>query len=197
MVKRSKFLTVMFACLPGAGHMFMGFMKLGVSFMVLFFGLFAIAVFLGGFLSFLSYPILLMVPIVWFYAFFDCINKRFCSDEQFQALEDYYLFSDTAALPRFQNLPFKILQTRVFRTVVGVLLILSGIKMLIQNFLGACGWFYDNPMYPFFSNFISALPEFAISLVIILLGIWLIVGKRREYRRDYTEIKELTNHHEQ
>ncbi len=35
--KKSKFLTFVFSMLPGAGHMYMGFMNMGVSFMSAFF----------------------------------------------------------------------------------------------------------------------------------------------------------------
>ncbi len=34
--KKNKFMTVVFSFIPGAGQMFMGFMKLGTSFMSLF-----------------------------------------------------------------------------------------------------------------------------------------------------------------
>ena len=47
MVKRSKFWTVVFSFLPGAGHMFMGFMKQGTSIMVAFFGLYLVSSWLG------------------------------------------------------------------------------------------------------------------------------------------------------
>ena len=43
--KKSGFWTFVFSLLPGAAEMYMGFMKMGISLMGLFFGLFII----GGF----------------------------------------------------------------------------------------------------------------------------------------------------
>ena len=58
--RKSKFLTVIFSCIPGAGQMFMGFMKLGVSLMGLFFLIFVAANLTG--LGFLLY----LAPVLWF-----------------------------------------------------------------------------------------------------------------------------------
>ena len=41
--KKSKFLTFIFSLLPGAGEMYMGFMKMGVSLMAEFFGIIFLA----------------------------------------------------------------------------------------------------------------------------------------------------------
>ena len=45
--KKSGFWTFIFSLLPGAAEMYMGFMKMGVSLMGLFFGLFIIGGFFG------------------------------------------------------------------------------------------------------------------------------------------------------
>ncbi|NLK38108.1 MAG: hypothetical protein GX299_08500 [Epulopiscium sp.] len=64
-MKTNKFFTFVFACIPGAGHMYLGMMKKGILLMSIFMGLGGITAFMGMgfFLSFL--------PVIWFYAFFD------------------------------------------------------------------------------------------------------------------------------
>lgn len=194
--KRNKFLTVLFACLPGAGHMYMGFMKLGLSFMCLFFGLIALVCLIENILYLDVVAVLFVLPIIWFYSFFDCINKRFCSDEAFQALEDHFLFTDNIQLPKFHG--FSIFKTRAPRMVTGAMLLLGGINMLVRNLLRLLemdNW--DNLVYRVLVRILNYLPQVAISIGIILLGIWLIMGKRREIQAEYQEIKELTDHHEE
>ena len=62
--KKSGFWTFMFSWLPGAGEMYMGFMRMGLSLMGLFWGIIALSIFFNaGFL-------MLIDVIVWFYGFF-------------------------------------------------------------------------------------------------------------------------------
>lgn len=77
MQKRSKFLTVVLSCIPGVGHLYLGLMTRGFSFMVAFFGWITFVGFLtvaSGQESFLV--LLLVLPILWFYSFFDAIHLR-------------------------------------------------------------------------------------------------------------------------
>lgn len=69
----SPVLVFLFSLLPGAGHMYMGFMRRGLQLMVLFFG----TIWLGS----LSMPLgfsdllgMLAAPVVWFYSFFDSLG---------------------------------------------------------------------------------------------------------------------------
>ena len=69
-MRKSGFLTFLFSLLPGAGHMYLNMMKKGVCIMSLFFALWGVGAFLR--LDFLQ----LLLPVVWFYAFFDVMNIR-------------------------------------------------------------------------------------------------------------------------
>lgn len=175
MTKRNKFWTVIFACLPGAGHMFMGFMKMGLSLMLLFFGWFAVS-------SFLRLEALyFIVPVIWFYAFFDCINKAFCSDETFAALEDHYVFEKY-----MQNKPSFDLGNK--KKLVGTCAILLGVYLLIQNVLSMVTRYvniYDNDvLYNLVYMVRDFLPQGIIAGVIIVIGARLIMGKKRELDDD-------------
>ncbi|KNF07501.1 hypothetical protein CLPU_16c00570 [Gottschalkia purinilytica] len=67
----SKFWVTIFSFIPGAGHMYLGLMKKGLQFMVLFFGVLAI----GSVLNTESAAFIIS-SIVWFYSFFDCYHSR-------------------------------------------------------------------------------------------------------------------------
>ena len=195
MRKKNKILTFLFACIPGAGHMYLGFMKMGLSFMTLFFLIMGLAALADNILYVLTGPILMILPVIWFYTFFDCINKNGASDEEFASYQDHFLFTDIPELNQLKWNP-NLFHSRVPRTVVGFILLLSGISMFSRNMLWMLGWDYDNLIYRILSRFFDYLPQVAISLAVIALGIWLIAGKRRELKREYQEIKELSEHHE-
>jgi len=195
MRKKNKILTFMFACLPGAGHMYLGFMKLGLSFMTLFFGVCGLVYLVNELIYFLTGPIVMILPVIWFYSFFDCINKNGTSDEEFAAYEDHFLFTDVAEL---QNIDWKFnfgfLTSKAPRIAIGFIILISGVSMLCRNMLSMIDWYYweqleviRNILYSLFNR----LPQLAISVAIIALGIWLIGGKRKELKHEVKEIKAL------
>ncbi|MDD3140341.1 MAG: hypothetical protein PHX08_15405, partial [Lachnospiraceae bacterium] len=84
--KKNGFLTFVFSCLPGAGEMYMGFFKQGVSIMSLFFLLIFVSSWMNmGALMYIS-------PVIWFYSFFHANNLHSLPDEEFYAIEDTFLF---------------------------------------------------------------------------------------------------------
>ena len=91
-MRKSRILTFLFALWPGAGQMYLGYMKRGVSLMLLFCLLMAISSFTGfGVFIFL-------LPIVWFYGFFDTINLRSMSYE-FLPQDDFLFHLDSINAP--------------------------------------------------------------------------------------------------
>lgn len=84
--KKSKFLTFCFSVIPGAAQMYMGFMKMGVSLMALFSLIIIFAVWLNqGVLA-------VFCVIAWFYSFFQANHLASLTDEEFNEIEDAYLF---------------------------------------------------------------------------------------------------------
>ena len=173
MVKRNKFWTVVFSFLPGAGHMFMGFMRQGTSIMVAFFGIMALASWLGlGELS-------LLAPVLWFYSFFDCINKRFSTHEQFVQMEDKFLFEDWFKSKKGINLGR-------YNVVISVLLIVVGVYMVFKNMWNSI-WHLlpiDSVLLNFAGGLLDSLPQIAIGVLIVIIGIKLITGKKKEMKDD-------------
>lgn len=168
--ERSKFLTFVFSMLPGAGHMYMGFMKMGLSLMSAFFFL----VFLSNFFSMGS--LLFVTPLIWFYSFFDCMNKRYSTDEEFLLLEDNYLFS-LDELVKIDKGMFK-----KHSLIAGILLVFTGIYLIwnniINSLLGRMNM--SDELINLINNVTSIAPQIIIGIVIIVVGAKLIIGKKKE-----------------
>lgn len=175
--KKSEFWTFCFSCIPGAGQMFLGFAKEGVSLMIVFFFLFS----LGSWCNLDA--VIFLAPVVWFYAFFDAMNKNSLPDEQFEQLEDHFLFVD--GTDDFKGFPFK-----KYRKVIAVVIIILGLNLLMHNVLSileTAGFVVSYELYQIFFNFV---PQVVIGLLIIGAGLYLIIGKKHTLEQNWTEIKE-------
>ncbi|MBU3092928.1 hypothetical protein K2F40_13435 [Clostridium sp. CM028] len=168
--EKSKFLTFSFSMLPGAGHMYMGFMKMGLSLMAAFFFL----IFLSSWLS--IGPLLFVLPLIWFYSFFDCMNKRYSTDEEFLLLEDNYLFS-LDELVKIDKGMFK-----KHSLIAGILLVFLGIYLIwnniINTLLGRMNM--SGELYSLINDVTRMAPQIIIGIVIIVVGAKLIIGKKKE-----------------
>ncbi|MDE7051315.1 MAG: hypothetical protein K2O92_00170, partial [Lachnospiraceae bacterium] len=110
--KRNQFFNFFISCVPGAGQMYQGFLKRGTSLMTIFF----VEIFLAGIVN-IDW-ILLGLPVIWSYSFFDSMNTNSLSDEEFSKIEDRYLFTN-------ENTTFKIPQSKI-RIPAAILLIFMG-----------------------------------------------------------------------
>lgn len=172
--KKSPFLTFCFSCIPGAGQMFLGFFKEGISLMTMFFGIIAITDWL--YLDRFN----IVAVVVWFYAFFDAMNKNSMPDEEFEKLEDHYLWIDN-----LQEMP-KI-STGKSKKIVATFLIVFGIYMLCNSAIAAlanAGIFIS---YEINELLLHYIPQFIVALFIIILGIRMIMGKKESLKYDDVE----------
>ncbi|MGH4122076.1 MAG: hypothetical protein ACREV6_03975 [Clostridium sp.] len=166
--ERSKFLTFCFSLLPGAGHMYLGFMKMGLSLMAAFFFL----IFLSSSLSIGT--LLFFLPLIWFYSFFDCMNKRYSTEEEFLLLEDNYLFS----LDEFAKIDKGILKKHSLWS--GILLLLFGAYLIWNNIINSLASYMPDGVYRVINNITRVAPQIIIGVAIIVVGAKLIIGKKRE-----------------
>jgi TM2 domain-containing membrane protein YozV len=166
--KKSKFLTFCFSLLPGAGHMYIGFMKMGLSLMAAFF----FVIFLSTWLD--IGPLMFVLPLIWFYSFFDCMNKRYSTDEEFLLLEDNYLFS-LDELVKIDKGIFK--KHSLF---AGILLVLLGGYLVWNNIMHSLLGFIPYEVYSAINDLTRVLPQIIIGVAIIAVGAKLIIGKKRE-----------------
>lgn len=169
--KKNKVWTFLFSLLPGAGEMYMGFMRQGISLMGLFFGL----IFCGAFLD--IGIIWIFLPIVWFYSFFNVHNINSLSDEEFYALEDEYIF------PLGQWFPKKKWGNQEKKAVAIAMIVLGASILWVQ----AVEWirYYIRPWLPegvdgLLISVFEALPQLVIAFALIVVGVKMIKGKKAQ-----------------
>lgn len=168
--KINGFLTFVFSLLPGAGEMYMGFFKQGISIMSAFFML----IFVSSWLN--LGPLMFILPVLWFYSFFHVHNLASLRDEEFYSIEDKYVFDyDNNKLQAMfgQNKGRRILA--IVLIILGVSAVWDILMDVLESFLMALGmnmdWFY---------RISYKVPQCAFGIAIIMLGIYLIKGKKEE-----------------
>ncbi|MBR1391163.1 MAG: hypothetical protein IJ567_06955 [Lachnospiraceae bacterium] len=164
--KKNGFLTFCFSLFPGAGEMYMGFMKMGVSLMAVFLAII-------GLMEWLEIPALAFLAVlVWFYSFFHVHNLRGLDDEEFYAVEDRYLFSALTEENSGQKL------TQTYRKVIAIVFIIIGVVCLWQGCYNILRIFDLPGIVYVIGN--RLIPQFVVGIAIIALGIFLIRGKKQE-----------------
>lgn len=170
--KRNGFLRFCCSLLPGAGEMYMGFMKMGLSLMTTFFGIIvAAAIFEIG-------PLAVLAVIAWFYSFFHVHNLAGLPDEEFYAVEDDYLFHLGGEGEKGKSF------VQRYHTVIAAVFILLGI-MLIWNSLF---WIIANAVpreVVWIINEMSyRLPKLLAGIAIVAAGIYLVHGKKKSMEEE-------------
>jgi len=166
--KKNKLITFFVSLIPGAGEMYLGFYKTGISIMALFWG--DIALF-GSLIP----PMLYLLPVLWFYSFFHTHNLNHMPDEEFYALEDDYLFHMSAHDMRSF--------TMQYRKPLALLLILIGLNMiwdhLSSSFWRLSQWLgISSVLFSILHDWIQAIPQLAAAFLIIWAGWKLIQDKK-------------------
>lgn len=163
---KSKFLTFIFSLMPGAGQMYLGLMNRGASMMGAFFGIIALATVLH------FEAILFILPILWFYSFFECINKWSLTVEELSYLDDKMIFnlklSDDLNMKKFFS------SQNVF---AGGIVVFIGVTLLYNTLVKDLIWRLDKYL-PGIRIIADKLPALVISIIIILIGLRLISGKK-------------------
>lgn len=170
--KKNSFFTFCFSFLPGAGQMYMGFMKRGVTLMSAFWTL----IFLSTWLN-LS-PLLFAMPVIWFFAFFDTFNLRAMPDDEFYAMEDNYLL-----IPDFIKGKTKLLQSK-FLNIFALVMIIIGFSILWNNFIGFIEYYLPDSLSYAIYRISRYFPQIVVGVAIIALGLYLISGKKKELNEE-------------
>lgn len=158
------------SCIPGCGQMHQGYMKRGVSLLLAFCGIFAVAIFLEiGALA------VLMLPI-WLYAFFDSYNLRGQISDGF-APADEFLFG----LSDMDSVKLSAL-CRKRHSIIGWCLVALGVWILYTT---AADWLFELLDQFFYDSWwlhrilVYDIPRVIVTAGIILLGVWFIRRPRR------------------
>ena len=176
-MKKNGILTFLFAFVPGAGQMYQGYMKRGLSLITLFF-----LCIMAGML--LLDPLALTALIVWMYSFFDTFNLRAQFIAGTAPADDYLVHFNTkdARLTLFFRDSHKL---------VGWALIALGAMVAYQNIimrvLGDVMWRWgqNNPFFRAVYLMLDELPQIVACVALVVCGLWLVRGpKGKKVHRD-------------
>lgn len=166
--KKNGFITFCCSFLPGAGEMYMGFMKMGLSLMGLFWALICLAAMLN------IGPIIFVTIVVWFYSFFHVHNLAGLSEEQFAGVKDEYLFHvDTV----FEMEKGKV---QKYRKGFAAVLIIMGALLLWNGFTDICYSYLPDYIVRVLRNIGYSVPQMVVGAAIIVGGFYMIRGKKKE-----------------
>lgn len=176
--KKNRFLLFCFSFLPGAGEMYLGFMKMGLSLLSVF--AFAVIITVYSNIGVMGFAAM----VVWVYGFFHANNLGSLNDEEFYRMEDEYLFG--IGEKDMDSIKDSIMGK--YRKVFAIILIVFGISMLWQTFCRFLRYMVGSDYYwKYIADFVSTIstdvPRMVIALLIIWFGVKLIRGKKEELDR--------------
>lgn len=168
--KKNSFFTLVFSFMPGAAEMYMGFMKNGLSLMGIFTLGFIIPVVLR-----VNDVFILPVIVVWFYGFFHARNLAACKEDIFQELTDVYIWEEFGQGRQLQ------IASHTLRKWAAVILIVSGAVVLWENVTGIIYRLIPNWMWDYLAPLIDSIPRIVTAILLIVIGIKMVMGKKEEY----------------
>lgn len=170
--QKKGFWLFIFSLIPGAGELYMGFQKKGLSLMLIWWGCIAGCAYLG------FDAILFLLPIIWFYSFFQVHNLKSLSEEEFHSVEDKFLFPTEGFI---ENKKTFVMQ---YRNIIAIVLIVLGISGIWDIFTVWLRNFLPGEIYEYIEMFGYQLPTIAISIIMIVIGVKLVKGKKEELAKE-------------
>ncbi|HEU4964258.1 MAG TPA: B-box zinc finger protein [Bacilli bacterium] len=147
---KSGFLTILFSCLPGLGHYYLGMQKRGLNLMILFF----LIIFLNTIVpNALQFPLAIAIPILWFYSQFDALKYRTMINDG-ETVEDVPLFPQLARLVTASSFGWIL-------AAIGVIALLNSVLNLVP---------YDYQLR-------EAMKDVVMAIVLFVAGFWILKGK--------------------
>ena len=163
-------LTLLFAFIPGAGQMYQGYMKRGLSLVLMCCAIGAVAM--------LFSPIAFFLLVVFMYSFFDTLNLRAQIAMGNAPEDDYLVHLD----PKDKRLARMLLDSH---KLVGWALIVFGVLIVYQNLVMEAlnevlwRWGRDSVLFRAFYLVMERLPDVAVCVALIVCGVWLVRGPRK------------------
>lgn len=117
---------------------------------------------------------ILFAVLVWFYSFFHARNLASCKEEEFQALTDEYVWSSL-----IEGKEIKITNPSL-RKWGAIILIVYGVTQLWHTVARWIYYLIPEHMWETASMFVDEVPQILVALVIIIIGLKLIAGKKEE-----------------
>lgn len=180
--KKSRFWLFIWSLVPGAGEMYLGFMKMGVSLMLGFALLIMVA-------AITNIGALALFPIVMYvYSFFHANNLGTLSDAEFYEMKDQYLFG-MEGLDSMEKMRAGI--STKYRKAAAIVLIVIGVIMLWNMAFDLLVDIFGNTLLlKQIRFFMNRMPRAVIAVAVIWIGIGLIRGKKVEYIEDEQDIQD-------
>ena len=170
-MKKNGILTLLFAFIPGAGQMYQGYMKRGLSLVLM-----AAAISMA---AMLIPPIAFALLVVFMYSFFDTFNLRAQISMGIAPEDDYLVHFD----PQDKRLARMLMDSH---KLVGWGLIALGAIVFYNNIimrvLGDVMWRWgqDNPVFRAIYLMLDALPQIVVCVALIVCGMWLVRGPKNK-----------------
>ena len=168
---KSRGLAVFFGLLPGAGHMYLGKMMKGLT------GIIALASVLE------MGVIILALPVLWFYAFFDNLNLAGLTAEERAAVPDELFFGLLSGK--------ELKNTSIFRkrnVALGVCFIAAGVIMLVnmtlRYLLDALSRIFQTMNLAWLWSLYYSLPRIVVAVIVIVLGVYFVRGGKKKAPAD-------------
>ena len=179
-MKKNGILTFLFAFVPGAGQMYQGYMKRGLS-LITMFCLFIMA----GMMTGLD-PLIMGCLIVYMYSFFDTFNLRaqIVADN---APEDDYLVHINWQDKRMQQ--FMMDSHKLLGWGLIALGAMAAYENIIMRVLGDVMWRWgqNNPFFRAVYLVLDELPQIVACVALVDCGLWLVRGPKGKKNRKKPE----------
>ncbi|HJI70619.1 MAG: hypothetical protein UDW72_10240 [Acutalibacteraceae bacterium] len=183
MNKKNKILFFLFSLIPGAAHMYIGLVKRGLVIML--------ALVAGAGLAMMADTpaFLLVLPVLWFYSFFDAWNKYHLPEEKLTKVQDDFLFFLNAMPENVRSDPrFKKVASANVLKVGGIVAIIAGAYLIWdQIIVRVLIRLLSDTGAEILSQISYKLPQVAVAVILIVVGIKLISHKKRELERKNNE----------
>ena len=180
-------LTFFFAFVPGAGQMYQGYMKRGLSLITMFCLIFAAGTLLN--------PIIVGCAIVWMYSFFDTFNLRAQIGAGTAPADDYLVHINwhDKRMEQFMMDSHKLLGWGLI--ALGALVAYQNI---IMNTLGDIVWRWgkESPFFRALYLMMDQLPEIVVCVALVVCGVWLVRGPkgRKQKKQDAAPDEDFTEY---
>lgn len=183
MNKKNKILFFLFSLIPGAAHMYIGLVKRGLVIML--------ALVAGAGLAMMADTpaFLLVLPVLWFYSVFDAWNKYHLPEEKLAKVQDDFLFFLNAMPENVRSDPrFKKVASANVLKVGGIVAIIAGAYLIWdQIIVRVLIRLLSDTGAEILSQISYKLPQVAVAVILIVVGIKLISHKKRELERKNNE----------
>ena len=170
-MKKNGILTLLFACIPGAGQMYQGYMKRGLS-LITMFCLFIIVGSATGLDA-----LVVGCIVVYMYSFFDTFNLRAQIIAENAPADDYLVHINwkDKRMQDFMMDSHKLLGWGLI--ALGGLVAYENIIMRVFGDV-MWRWGQNNPVFRAFYLMLDELPQIVTCVALIVCGLWLVRGPK-------------------